>query len=43
MWMWLPLWTSCTDCWECPDCACQTCEPKVQLDADGFPYPTADD
>ena len=35
---------SCMDCWECPDCGCEECEPtKTNLDEDGFPYPTGDD
>jgi len=35
---------SCTDCWECPDCACVECSPiKTQIDNEGYSYPTGDD
>jgi hypothetical protein len=36
--------SSCTDCYECSDCECVEClPPKIQIDDEGFPYPTGDD
>ena len=35
---------SCMECWDCTECGCINCEPpKINIDNEGYPYPTGDD